>query len=174
MSTQEKRSKNKKHFYDDTLHCFRLRELNETGQKLFTVGVKSAGIVESRGEWTCDASCFDCPRLHDQVIFLQTLHFAPCKSVTATANPVPPFVVFRFADAAIEASDGTVYFSDASTRFSFDNWFLDFFEYRFTGRLLKYDPRTGEASVVLDGLGFANGVALPPDEACVVVCESMR
>uniref|UniRef100_A0A0E0I3K4 Strictosidine synthase conserved region domain-containing protein n=1 Tax=Oryza nivara TaxID=4536 RepID=A0A0E0I3K4_ORYNI len=91
-----------------------------------------------------------------------------CKSVTATANSL------LFADAAIEASDGTVYFSDASTRFSFDNWFLDFFEYRFTGRLLKYDPRTGEASVVLDGLGFANGVALPPDEAFVVVCETMR
>ncbi|KAB8106338.1 hypothetical protein EE612_040649 [Oryza sativa] len=93
--------------------------------------------------------------------------------VTLLASTVQGSTI-RFADAAIEASDGTVYFSDASTRFSFDNWFLDFFEYRFTGRLLKYDPRTGEASVVLDGLGFANGVALPPDEACVVVCETMR
>ncbi|EAZ04694.1 hypothetical protein OsI_26852 [Oryza sativa Indica Group] len=93
--------------------------------------------------------------------------------VTLLASTVQGSTI-RFADAAIEASDGTVYFSDASTRFSFDSWFLDFFEYRFTGRLLKYDPRTGEASVVLDGLGFANGVALPPDEAFVVVCESMR
>ncbi|XP_052162714.1 protein STRICTOSIDINE SYNTHASE-LIKE 4-like isoform X3 [Oryza glaberrima] len=93
--------------------------------------------------------------------------------VTLLASTVQGSTI-RFADAAIEASDGTVYFSDASTRFSFDNWFLDFFEYRFTGRLLKYDPRTGEASVVLDGLGFANGVALPPDEAFVVVCETMR
>uniref|UniRef100_A0A0E0LN95 Strictosidine synthase conserved region domain-containing protein n=1 Tax=Oryza punctata TaxID=4537 RepID=A0A0E0LN95_ORYPU len=75
---------------------------------------------------------------------------------------------------ADKASDGTVYFSDASTRFNFDNWFQDFLEYRFTGRLLKYDPRTGKASVVLDGLGFANGVALPPDEAFVVVCETMK
>ncbi|KAF0908158.1 hypothetical protein E2562_022959 [Oryza meyeriana var. granulata] len=80
----------------------------------------------------------------------------------------------RFADAAVEASDGTIYFSDASTRFNFDNWYLDFLECRFTGRLLKYDPRTGEVSVVLDGLGFANGVALPPSEAFVVVCETMR
>jgi sugar lactone lactonase YvrE len=80
----------------------------------------------------------------------------------------------RFADAAIEASDGTVYFSDASTRRGFDRWFLDFLESRPTGRLLRYDPRGGETSVVLDQLGFANGVALPRDEAFVVVCESWR
>jgi sugar lactone lactonase YvrE len=78
----------------------------------------------------------------------------------------------RFADAAIEASDGTVYFSDASTRFGFDRWFLACLESRHTGRLLKYDPRTGKASVVLDNLAFANGVALPRDEAFVIVCES--
>jgi sugar lactone lactonase YvrE len=80
----------------------------------------------------------------------------------------------RFADAAIEASDGTVYFSDASTRRGFDRWFLDFLESRPTGRLLRYDPRGGETSVVLDQLGFANGVALLRDEAFVVVCESWR
>uniref|UniRef100_A0A0D9X1T4 Strictosidine synthase conserved region domain-containing protein n=1 Tax=Leersia perrieri TaxID=77586 RepID=A0A0D9X1T4_9ORYZ len=92
--------------------------------------------------------------------------------VTILASAVEGSTI-RFADAAIEASDGTVYFSDASTRFNFDNWFLDFLEYRLTGRLLKYDPLTGKASVVLDGLGFANGVALSPDESFVVVCETM-
>ncbi|KAM0927126.1 hypothetical protein ACQ4PT_003221 [Festuca glaucescens] len=78
----------------------------------------------------------------------------------------------RFADAAIEAADGTVYFSDACTRFGFDQWFLAYIESRPTGRLLKYDPRTGDASVELDNLAFANGVALSRDEAFVVVCES--
>ncbi|KAL5196700.1 hypothetical protein ABZP36_000212 [Zizania latifolia] len=93
--------------------------------------------------------------------------------VTLLASAVEGSTI-RFADAAIEASDGTVYFSDASTRFTFANWYLDFLESRSSGRLLKYDPRTGKASVVLGDLGFANGVALPPDEAFVVVCESMR
>jgi sugar lactone lactonase YvrE len=82
---------------------------------------------------------------------------------------------FRFADAAVEASDGTVYFSDVSTnRFGFDRWFHDFLESRATGRLLRYDPRTGHTSVVLDHLSFANGVALPRDEAFVIVCETGR
>lgn len=80
----------------------------------------------------------------------------------------------RFADEAVEASDGTVYFSDASTRFGFDRWFLAYVESRPTGRLLKYDPRTGKASVALDNLAFANGVALSQDEAFVVVCETGR
>lgn len=84
------------------------------------------------------------------------------------------FSAVRFANDLVEASDGTVYFSDTSTRFDSDNWFLDHLESRFTGRLLKYDPRAGETSVVLDGLGFANGVALSHDEAFLVICESMR
>uniref|UniRef100_A0A0D9X1F2 Strictosidine synthase conserved region domain-containing protein n=1 Tax=Leersia perrieri TaxID=77586 RepID=A0A0D9X1F2_9ORYZ len=100
---------------------------------------------------------------------LQTIHFFHRSRL---ADSFPGHLML-FADAAIEASDDTIYFSDASTRFNFDNWFLDFLEYRFTGRLLKYDPRTGKASVVLDNLGFANGVALPPDESFVVVCETM-
>ncbi|CAL5084034.1 unnamed protein product [Urochloa decumbens] len=95
------------------------------------------------------------------------------EGVTLLASEVDGSPI-RFADAAIEASDGTVYFSDASTRFGFDRWFHDFFESRATGRLLRYDPRTGRTSVVLDHLGFANGVALPRDEAFVVVCESSR
>ncbi|GJN33064.1 hypothetical protein PR202_gb21625 [Eleusine coracana subsp. coracana] len=82
------------------------------------------------------------------------------EGVTLLASEVEGSPI-RFADAAIEASDGTVYFSDASTRFGFDRWILDFLESRPSGRLLKYDPRTGETSVVLDRLGFANGVARP-------------
>jgi len=95
------------------------------------------------------------------------------EGVTLLASEVDGSPI-RFADAAIEASDGAVYFSDASTRFGFDRWYHDFFESRATGRLLRYDPRTGHTAVVLDRLGFANGVALPRDEAFVVVCESSR
>ena len=45
-----------------------------------------------------------------------------------------------------------------------------------TGRLLSYDPRTGETRVVAGGLWFANGVALAPCEtwAAVVETNSLR
>ncbi|VAH28055.1 unnamed protein product [Triticum turgidum subsp. durum] len=91
--------------------------------------------------------------------------------VTILASTVEGSTI-RFADEAIEASDGTVYFSDASTRFGFDRWFHAYVESQPTGRLLKYDPRTGKASVALDNLSFANGVALSRDEAFVIVCET--
>ncbi|KAK8545263.1 hypothetical protein V6N12_026100 [Hibiscus sabdariffa] len=80
----------------------------------------------------------------------------------------------RFADDAIEASDGSVYFSVASTKFQLHNWNLDVLEAKPYGQLLKYDPETEETSILLDGLSFANGVALSKDEDFLLVCESWR
>ncbi|XP_051214972.1 uncharacterized protein [Lolium perenne] len=93
--------------------------------------------------------------------------------VTILASTVEGSTI-RFPEAAVEASDGTVYFSDATTRFGIDQWFLSYIESRRTGRLLKYNPRTGKTSVALDNLAFANGVALSRDETFVIVCESAR
>ena len=42
-----------------------------------------------------------------------------------------------------------------------------------TGRLLSHDPASGETRVWLDGLRFANGVALGPDDAFVLVNETL-
>jgi sugar lactone lactonase YvrE len=69
------------------------------------------------------------------------------------------------------AADGTVWFSDSSTRFGLEDWKADMARNTRTGRLLRRDP-SGAVSVVLDGLAFANGVALAPDESWVVVAET--
>ncbi|MBM7510303.1 sugar lactone lactonase YvrE [Nocardioides salarius] len=76
-----------------------------------------------------------------------------------------------FCNNAAIASDGTVWFSDSSTRFSIEQWKDDFVQDTRTGRLLRLDTN-GEVSVVLDGLAFANGVALAADESFVVVAET--
>lgn len=80
----------------------------------------------------------------------------------------------RLADAVVEASDGSVYFSDASTKFEYDKLVLDLLEAKPYGRLLKYDPITRKTTVLLDGLWFANGVALSPREDYIVICESWK
>lgn len=80
----------------------------------------------------------------------------------------------RLADAVVEASDGSVYFSDASTKFENDKWVLDLLEAKPYGRLLKYDPITRKTTVLLDGLWFANGVALSPREDYIVICETWK
>ena len=70
------------------------------------------------------------------------------------------------------ASDGTIYFTDATDRFPLSVYRQDIIEHRPSGRLLAYDPAAGAARVVFDGLHFANGVALGPDESFVVVVET--
>lgn len=74
----------------------------------------------------------------------------------------------------IEASDGTLYFSVASTKYGMHDWYLDVLEARPYGQLLKYDPSTKETSLVLDNLAFANGVALSTNEDYLVVCETWK
>ncbi|KAK7411861.1 hypothetical protein VNO78_03304 [Psophocarpus tetragonolobus] len=80
----------------------------------------------------------------------------------------------RFADDVIEASDGNIYFSIASTKFDLQDWYLDMLEARPHGQLLKYNPTSNETVVVLDNLAFANGVALSKEEDYLVVCESQK
>lgn len=80
----------------------------------------------------------------------------------------------RFADDVIEAKDGSLYFSIASTKYGLDEWYLDMLEARPHGQLLKYDPQTKETTVVLDNLFFANGVALSTDQDYLLVCESWK
>jgi len=63
--------------------------------------------------------------------------------------------------------------SHASQRFDQHHWVNEFWEGRATGRLLRYDPRTDQTTVKLDGLRFANGVALGPGDAFVLVNETV-
>lgn len=72
---------------------------------------------------------------------------------------------------AAVAADGTIWFSDSSTVFPLERWRDDLLQRTRTGRLLRRTP-DGEVEVVLEGLDFANGVALLADDAEVVVAES--
>jgi sugar lactone lactonase YvrE len=76
-----------------------------------------------------------------------------------------------FCNNAAIASDGTVWFSDSSTKYGIDKWKDDFVQHTRTGRLMKL-ATDGSVEVVLDGLAFANGVALSQDESFVAVAET--
>jgi sugar lactone lactonase YvrE len=89
------------------------------------------------------------------------------ESVTDRVAGVP----MVFCNNAALAGDGTVWFSDSSTHFGIDRWKDEFLRNTRTGRLLRLGE-DGEVEVVLDGLAFANGVALAADESFVAVAES--
>ncbi len=80
----------------------------------------------------------------------------------------------NFTNALDIASDGTIYFTDASTRYGQQDYLYDLLESKPHGRFMSYDPDTGQTKVLLKDLYFANGVALSRQEDFVLVCETYR
>jgi sugar lactone lactonase YvrE len=81
-------------------------------------------------------------------------------------------VPFQFVDDLDISASGVIYFSDASARNSIERFTEDLLEHQLTGRVLKYDPATKRVTKLAEGLAFANGVALGPDEQWLVVSET--
>jgi len=80
---------------------------------------------------------------------------------------------FGFADDLDISKDGRfVYFSDASSKWHYNEDHLDLIEHGGHGRLVRCDLQTRETTVLMRGLHFANGVTLGPDDEYVLVTET--
>jgi sugar lactone lactonase YvrE len=113
--------------------------------------------------------------------FKGLLAITPDRRVSVLADRVGPDDPIRYADAVVVAPDGTIYFTDASTRFSPAQWggtleasVLDIMEQSATGRVLAHDPATGKTRIVASGFSFANGIALSADGHTLFVTETGR
>lgn len=100
-------------------------------------------------------------------------------TITITSSPLPNYHVgghdwFSFADSVVVTRSGQIYFTDATNAHTVHHWHLDVLEARPRGRVLHYDPMTGHTRVLMEGLAFANGIALSPTEEYFVVCESWK
>ncbi len=86
-----------------------------------------------------------------------------------------------YANSVVTAQAGTIYFTQSSTRFAPADWggtyeasVLDIIEQSATGRVLAFDPASGETRIVARGLSFANGIALSTDGRSLFVNETGR
>ena len=77
----------------------------------------------------------------------------------------------EFCNNAAVHSGGDIFFSDSSRVHGIDRWKAEMVEDTRSGRLLRRLPG-GAVDVLLEGLRFANGVALAADESFVVVAET--
>ncbi len=84
-----------------------------------------------------------------------------------------------YANDVAVGPDGVVYFSESSTRFgaeqyggTFEASLLDIVEHGGHGRIIAFDPRDGRTEVLISGLNFANGIAVSPDGAFLLVSET--
>ena len=110
--------------------------------------------------------------------FRGLLSITPDGSISELAT-IADGIPIRYADDVDVAADGKIYFSDASTKFgakesggTYEASLLDLMEHGGHGRLIVYDPATGVAKTLLDGLNFANGVAVSHDQNSVLVSET--
>jgi sugar lactone lactonase YvrE len=77
----------------------------------------------------------------------------------------------RFCNNADVTPDGTIYFTDSSTRFGVDEWMADLLEHSTTGSVYRLTP-DGELTRLATGRAFPNGVALSGDRRTLFWAES--
>jgi len=77
------------------------------------------------------------------------------------------------------ASDGLVYFTEASSKFgakeyrgTFNASLLDIMEHGGHGSVIEFDPATGIARTLVDDLNYANGIAISADNRYLVYAET--
>lgn len=99
------------------------------------------------------------------------LSIDPSGKIEVLADQVDGMPIYLANELDI-AQDGSIYFSDTSTYGRV--LFKEMAEGKPHGRLLKYDPATKQTTVLLEGLYFANGIALSSDEDFVLIAESYR
>ena len=81
-------------------------------------------------------------------------------------------------DVAV-ARDGVVYFTDSSSKFGAEKFggtypasLLDILEHGGHGRVFRFDPSSQQLDVIMDGLNYANGIAISDDQSFLVVAET--
>lgn len=84
-----------------------------------------------------------------------------------------------YPDDVAVTDGGVIYFSDASSKFaarsnggSYRAALLDILEHGGHGRIFRHDPQNGNTTVVMDGLNFANGVAVSADQQFILINET--
>ncbi|KAK7266762.1 hypothetical protein RIF29_19417 [Crotalaria pallida] len=80
---------------------------------------------------------------------------------------------FKLTDGVDVADDGTIYFTDASYKYSLHDFYFDIVEGKPHGRFMSYNPATKKTTVLASNLYFPNGVAVSPDQHSVIYCETV-
>ncbi|KAK6921835.1 Strictosidine synthase, conserved region [Dillenia turbinata] len=88
----------------------------------------------------------------------------------ATSAAGVPFKLVNGLD--IDPTTGLVYFTDSSTVYRRWEYLTAVLRGDKTGRLMRYDPRSKKVTVLLNGLAFANGVALSKNMSFILVAET--
>ena len=102
---------------------------------------------------------------------LMTKELTTLLNTTIPREGIPPM---KLVNSIALLSNGSIFFTDSSSKFRRDDALLDMLEGTGNGKLMHYDPSTESLSVVLSDLAFANGVCLSPSEEFLLIAETTR
>jgi hypothetical protein len=81
----------------------------------------------------------------------------------------------KFANSLVVGPrSGLIYLTDSSARWSRSDFIYEVLQAAPTGRLIEVNPDTRHARVIVDGIAFANGIVVDPDENYLLVAELTR
>lgn len=110
--------------------------------------------------------------------FKGLISIAPDKTISLLSDHFEDSPIL-YADDVDIAPDGKIYFSDASVRFgaeknggTYEASLLDVLEHSRSGRVLVYDPADKSTKLLVDGLSFANGIAMDPQGQFILINET--
>ena len=112
---------------------------------------------------------------------LPGIYKADLSSIPADVTPLVTEIrgeALIYPDALTIASDGTIYFSEATSFSPLEYggadpaYNMEYWYHSGTGRVLSYDPASNEGSVLAEGLSFSNGITLSHDEEYLYVAET--
>ncbi|XP_069085238.1 adipocyte plasma membrane-associated protein-like isoform X3 [Pleurodeles waltl] len=81
-------------------------------------------------------------------------------------------IPFKFLNGLELSRNGTIYFTDSSSKWGRRHHRYEVIETNHLGRLLEYDPVTRTARTLLDGLYMANGIVISPQEDYILIAET--
>jgi sugar lactone lactonase YvrE len=105
------------------------------------------------------------------------LSISPEGDITTLVDNVEGATI-HYADDVDIASNGNIYFSDASSKFHAKKYgtygasLLDLNEHGGHGRIIEYNPNTKTSTVLARDINFANGVSISHDEQAILFIET--
>uniref|UniRef100_A0A4W3I4S1 Zgc:194209 n=1 Tax=Callorhinchus milii TaxID=7868 RepID=A0A4W3I4S1_CALMI len=94
------------------------------------------------------------------------------KSLLVSNSEGADGILFKFLNGLEIAKNGTIFFTDSSSKWGCRHHRYEVIEANHMGRLLAYDSSSQKVRMVLDGLYMANGLALSPDEDYILIAET--
>jgi hypothetical protein len=76
---------------------------------------------------------------------------------------------FKFLNSLAFGKNGKLYMTDSSTRFHRNKVVLDLLEATSSGRLIEFDPFTGQVKILAKDLPFPNGIVLIENDQAILV-----